>query len=569
MTGWRREQEILIEACCFWSIPLFAIYYFPEYIKTNYGKHHVPMFESIERGARGKAVGILAPRGAGKSVCMGVIYPLHSIFYKYAYEALGMRPYHFIIIISKSEQMAVERVQSIRNKILLDERFNHLAGQSKGVKRFTCNNDEIMVRPVGRGGQIRGSLFEGHRPDLIICDDLDDPETVNNPAVREKDQLWFDSDLMYAGDQIKSTTNFLHIDTLKHAESTANLIRDRVQWDTMLFRAIEEPADLWHPTHEEQWRKWENIYNDQALTKRERIAQSDAFYQRHLAETAIEPHVKHLWHEAITYLKVRQEICDKGYYPVLRELQNSTYDPSRALFDMDNALRFSIVGEGFLRSDKVLIRWNELAGATIFLDWAGGKDIAENAYAAVVAVIWHPLPGSREETSDSLMGGMNGYVLGADVRRIDAQRQIIACFEMYDMIKSIIRTRDFRIRLGIEGFVQDTWDAQRQVIQRAFKAAREARNVTDLALEFLPRMRNKFDRIDALQPIIRNGWLSFNMGLPNEFWKQMSLYPTGDFVDAPDALEGACQMRVSTKPSVRQRRRDEANRQARQEKVRI
>ena len=43
--------------------------------------------------------------------------------------------------------------------------------------------------------------------------------------------------------------------------------------------------------------------------------------------------------------------------------------------------------------------------------------------------------------------------------------------------------------------------------------------------------------------------------------RQMSLYPTGDFVDAPDALEGACQLRVSKFENQRQDRRDRLNRE--------
>ena len=562
------EQAIMIESCAFWSIGLFAFHYFPEYITAKFGKHHQQILECIERGARGRQVGILAPRGSGKSVTLAVIYPLHCIFYYYAYEALEMQPYHFIIIISKSEDMATERVQSIKNKITMDDNFQHLAS-GKGVKRFLCNHDKIQVRPKGRGGQIRGSLFEAHRPDLIICDDLDDPETVRNPDVRKKDQTWFDTDLMYAGNQVGSRTNYLHIDTLKHPESTASLLRDRVKWKTMLFRAIEHPADLWHPTHEQQWQQWEKIYTDHALSKQARIDTSTEFYWEHLHETAIDPHVQHLWAESITYLSVRQQICDVGYFPVLRELQNNPHDTSQALFDMETSLRFNIVQEGFLRSDKVLVKWEQMSGATIFLDWAGGRDIAENAYAAVIAVVWCPQPGSREEQHDSLMGGVHGYVLGADIRRIGADRQIAACFEMYDVVKSIVRNRDFNIRLGIEGFVQDTWEAQKQVIERAFIKEREARGVRGLTINWLTRLRNKYDRIDALQPPIRHGWLIFNQGLPNEFYKQMGSYPTGDFLDAPDALEGACQIRISQFESKRRERRDAARKRNQDFKVKI
>ena len=560
------EQEAMIKACGFWSVGIFAFEYFPEYITTKYGKHHERIFEAIPRGERGKHVNILAPRGSSKSTCMSVIYPTHAVFYKDAYETLDMKPYHFILIISKSSQMAESRIWDIQRKIESDERFMHLrSGQRWGVQQLLTAN-EILLRPNSRGGQVRGSLFKNHRPDLIITDDLDDPETVNNPVVRAKDKLWFDSDLLYAGDNIQQTSNFINIDTVKHAESTANLLQQRSSWKTLLFRAIEHPADLWHPTAEEKWQQWEKLYTDMNYPEEERHKRSfDFFYE---SREAMMDGVEHLWEEAITYLNVRQEICEKGYYPVLRELQNSTHDPSQALFDMQSAVKFAVVQEGFLRSDKVLVKWNEMVGATVFLDWAGGKDIAENAFAAVIAVIWVPLPGSNLD-NDSLMGGLHGYVAGADIRRIGANQQIEACFEMHDVIKSLVKNRDFKIRLGIEGFVQDTWDAQRQVIERAFRAQREARNLEGLHIEWLPRLRNKFDRIDALQPLIRNGWLAFSQGLSGEFSKQMSLYPTGDYLDAPDALEGACQLRITRPPSVAKQRRDLSKQRHKDFKVRV
>ena len=47
------------------------------------------------------------------------------------------------------------------------------------------------------------------------------------------------------------------------------------------------------------------------------------------------------------------------------------------------------------------------------------------------------------------------------------------------------------------------------------------------------------------------------------------LYPTGDFVDGPDALEGACQLRVSKFESERQNRRERLNRERENFRVEI
>ena len=530
-------------ALAFAHVGVFAKYMMSEYTTAPFGKHHEPIFNAIPRGAQGKRINILAPRGSAKSTIMAVIYPLHSVFFKWAYDKLGMEPYRFIVIVSKSLPMAKSRVADIKRKIEINPLFQHLKGNHTWGERRLITSNDIMIMPNSRGGQIRGSLFRAARPDLIISDDLDDPETVRNPDVRAKDQLWFDSDFIRAG-RPDGKTNFINIDTVKHAEATANLLRDRSGWNTLFFQAIEQPADLWHPTAEEKWREWEQLYTNMSLTDQQRHANAQEFYERNKSVMHNPDQIKELWPEMITYLDVRKEICDTGYFPVMRELQNETHDPTQALFDMDNALRFDIVAEGFLTSDNVLVRWNQMAGATIFLDWAGGKDIADNAFAAAVGVVWVPLPGSNNEKPNSIMDGVHGYVLCAELKRTNVSEQIQMCFNLYEHIQSTVKNRDFRIRFGIEGFVQDTWDAQRQVIERDFRAQREERR-RDVQIEWLPRLRNKFDRIDALQPLIHNRWLAFYNGLSDEFMKQMRLYPTGDFVDGPDALEGACQLRIS------------------------
>ena len=530
-------------ALAFAHVGVFAKFMMREYTNAPFGKHHEPIFNAIPRGAQGKRINILAPRGSAKSTIMAIIYPLHSLFFKWAYEKLDMEPYRFIVIVSKSVPMAQLRVADIKRKIEIHSLFQHLKGSETWSEQRLITSNDITIVPKGRGSQIRGSLFGAARPDLIISDDLDDPETVRNPDVRKKDQLWFDSDFIRAG-RPDGKTNFINIDTVKHAEATANLLRDRSGWDTLFFRAIEQPADLWHPTAEDKWREWERMYTDLSLTAQQRHANAQAFYERNKTVMHNPDEIKELWPEMITYLDVRKEICDVGYFPVMRELQNETHDPAQALFDMDNALYFDIKQEGFLTSENVLINWQEMSGATIFLDWAGGKDIANNAFAAAVGVVWRPLPGSNNEKLNSIMDGVHGYVLCADLQKVSATDQIRLCLDMHQHIKATIKNRDFKIRLGIEGFVQDTWDAQKKVTERDFRAQREERRI-DLHIEWLKRLQNKFDRIDALQPPIHNRWLAFHNGLNNEFMKQMRLYPTGDFVDGPDALEGACQLRVS------------------------
>ena len=558
-----RSIHTLIEIYGYGHVDTFANHFLAHYITCDFAPHHISMFDSLQRGDTGKKINILSPRGSAKSTCMARVYPLHRICYKHYDELMGYPPDTYILILSKSHRMAVDHVKAIKFELEINEKirraFGDFTGKTWGEKEIVTSN-AVCIKSVGRGGQVRGSLFRNYRPSLIISDDLDDPETVNNPDVRKKDQLWFDTDLLAAG-SIDGTTNFINIDTVKHEEATASLLRQRAGWQTLFFQAIEHPQALWHPDHESLWKEWERIYTNMELEDSDREAQADAFYHKHQADMTAD--VKELWPERITYLDIREKICDVGYYPVLREYQNSTHDPSQSLFDMPSALRFKEADEGFLRNDNVLVKWHEMSGATVFLDWAGGKDLADNCYAAVVSVIWVPLPGSRRTRgADSIMDGVHGYVFDAQLARVGSSEQLRMCFDAVDKVKAGIKTRDFKVRLGIEGFVNDTWQAQKKVIEQDYNREKESRTSGEYPrIEWLSRLRNKFDRIDALQPLIRNQWLGFKQGLDNAFMKQMSLYPTGDFVDAPDALEGACQLRVSKFENQRQDRRERLNRE--------
>ncbi len=331
---------------------IFARHFFQEHtgVKTP-PSHQESFMESVDMGNTGQKVNIVAPRGSAKTTFMSVIYPIYRIYFKDCFAMMDMPTTHFIILISRSESVAISNVYDIKRKIESHSDMQWLIPKNRrnnwGVKELITTND-IKIMPKGRGGQVRGALFGAHRPDLIISDDLDDPETVMNPDVRNKDQLWFDSDLIRCG-RIDGQSNFINVDTIKHAEATANLLCTRAGWNTKFFRAIEHPADLWHPTQEHLWQQWERLYTDLNIDLETRKAQAQDFYDAN--ETAMTEDVVELWPEMLPYLYVRKEICDVGYYPVLRELQNSTHDPSQALFDMKNALRFEKQQDGLLRSE--------------------------------------------------------------------------------------------------------------------------------------------------------------------------------------------------------------------------
>ena len=78
-----------------------------------------------------------------------------------------------------------------------------------------------------------------------------------------------------------------------------------------------------------------------------------------------------LWEKELPYLRVRKEVVERGYHSVMRELQNDARDPSMALFNMDEAMTFSVTDEGFRRGDGRVVPWHDIGDSRhISTPWA-------------------------------------------------------------------------------------------------------------------------------------------------------------------------------------------------------
>ena len=126
-----------------------------------FGVHHTAFFNAIPRGERDKKVNFLAPRGSSKSTCLAVIYPLHCIFYKYLYEEFGMPCDNYILILSRTYDNAIDRINDIREAIESKEAFQHLKGITPGRNADPMTSNGVILVPQSRGGKVRGSLIRG------------------------------------------------------------------------------------------------------------------------------------------------------------------------------------------------------------------------------------------------------------------------------------------------------------------------------------------------------------------------------------------------------------------------
>ncbi len=543
------EQDIYLRG--FHDVLFFAKHHFPNVFTVECGPHASPILNCIPSGERGQRVNIIAPRGCGKSTYIAVIYVLHCVYYKDEYERRGLMPDSFIVILCGTKDLAVARLHDIRDKIEDDPNFRHLKGNGKwSADQLDTANGACLI-PVGRHGRIRGELKDLARPTLIILDDVEDCEEVQNPRIRDKNWKWFNEDVMAAG-RIDGKTNFIHVDTVKHEEAISKRLQLLPDWYNQFYRSIEHPRDLRHPTAEPFWEEWQKIYTDLTLEKDERDRLAHAFLEEHKNEML--DGIQELWPQMLSYTYIRRLICNDGYIPVMRERQNSTRDPSKEIFNMEKAVRFKITPDGLLRSDGRLVLWSDIAGGTVFLDWAGGKDAYDSCYAAAVFVVWEPLPQAtmrRKGEPVAALSNTHAYVLNVWMDKVPVTTQLEETFKLIKRsVSAVPNIRFDSILLAVEEIPKDTGNALHTMISRAFKGAREKYGMTSLVrLKFHKRSVRKLDRIAALEPPIANGWLVFNETLPEVFMRQMRQFPTGDFCDGPDALQGGTELPITRFPA--------------------
>lgn len=162
-----------------------------------------------------KRVAIAAPRGHAKSTAVTLAYTLACALF---------RVKEYIIIVSDTEPQSIQFLNSIKGEIIENEALRDVFFIDKLVK----DNEKDIIVQMKDGHQfritakssnqaVRGLKWGHRRPDLIICDDLENDEIVMNQERRQKFREWFFNALMPTMSDtgtIRIVGTILHFDSL-------------------------------------------------------------------------------------------------------------------------------------------------------------------------------------------------------------------------------------------------------------------------------------------------------------------------------------------------------------------
>ena len=132
---------------------------------------------------------VAAPRSHAKSTALTHDYVLAVTLF---------REQDFIVIVSATEDLAMSHLADIAKELREND---DLIAQFK-IKAFTVDmKTDIVVEfqdghqcriiAKGSGQKMRGLKWNGKRPGLIVCDDLEDDAQIENKDSRDRFQRWF------------------------------------------------------------------------------------------------------------------------------------------------------------------------------------------------------------------------------------------------------------------------------------------------------------------------------------------------------------------------------------------
>lgn len=442
---------------------------------------------------------IEAPRGHAKSTTFTFKDDLHAALYAYK---------HYIIILSDSSEQAEGFLTDIKTELeenaALKEDFGELQGKVWKSSVILLANG-VKIEAIGSGKKIRGRRHKQWRPDLIVCDDLENDENVNTPEQRKKLRDWFYKAVSKAGD---TYTDIVYIGTLLHFDALLANVAKNPSYKTVKYQGVISFA-----VNTELWDAWEAIYTDLAHDNREKEAL--AFFEDN-REAMLEGAAV-LWEEKLSYYALMVIRVSEGEASFNSEIQNDPIDPEKCAFQE----------EWFDFWDDEGKLFPDFSDARFIFIGSNDPSLGKNKKSDTSSIF--------ALAKDTYTGYL--YVVIADIAKRKPDQIIEDALEASRRLK-----RDFKrpyYKFGVETVQFQYYFAE--IMRQKSAAVGEY-----LPIEEINSTQNKDARIQSLQPFVKNGYIKFSRK-HKTLLKQMLEYPMGKNDDGPDGLQMAVKLALDIK----------------------
>lgn len=201
-----------------------------------------------------------AYRGAAKTTLISRLFVLYEM------AVLGKK--RNAVIVSATINLSKKTLEFIKTELEENTKFIEDFNIDKGSKWtedeivFYADKKAFKISVYGSGTKIRGENWRGFRPDLIICDDLENDENVKTKSQRDKLYDWFEKAIMKLPARDDERYNIVVIGTTLHYDCLLNRLEKRVD-----FKCFTFPLVLRFPPDLEEFSLDEFILDDTKLNK--------------------------------------------------------------------------------------------------------------------------------------------------------------------------------------------------------------------------------------------------------------------------------------------------------------
>lgn len=195
-----------------------------------------------------KQAGCIAPRDHAKSTALTFDYILAEVCFRIS---------DYVILIGSTEDKASEQLSNISEELHenaeLRADFGIVSFESdQKTEIIVVCDDGHRFRILARGAEqkIRGAMWNGKRPNLIVCDDMEDDEQVENKDRRAKFRRWF----FRAAKQALSKRGKIRVHgTILHEDSLLSRLRRNSMWEMLFFKAHKSYNDFSELLWPDRW----------------------------------------------------------------------------------------------------------------------------------------------------------------------------------------------------------------------------------------------------------------------------------------------------------------------------
>jgi len=192
--------------------------------------------------------GCVAPRDHAKST---------GLTFDYIMAEVCFRTSDYVILIGSTEPKASEQLSNISEELHtntdLREEFGIVGFESDAKTEIIVVCDDghrFRINARGSEQKIRGALWNGKRPNLIVCDDMEDDEQVESKERREKFRRWF----FRACKQALSKSGKIRVHgTILHEDSLLSRLLKNKKWHFLFYKAHQSYDDFSNILWPERW----------------------------------------------------------------------------------------------------------------------------------------------------------------------------------------------------------------------------------------------------------------------------------------------------------------------------